>query len=90
MSQFAILGQGTALPQHSIGVDEALVYAAQAIHDGEDRTRQLKLLYKMTGVERRHTCVLSAPEGEADRQPFFSPPNGKMTYGPSIRERMEK
>ncbi|MBM3290628.1 MAG: type III polyketide synthase, partial [Candidatus Hydrogenedentes bacterium] len=55
-----------------------------------DQARQLKLLYKMTGVQRRHTCVLDAPEGQPHRQPFFPMPNGTMQRGPSIRARMEK
>lgn len=81
---------GTALPAHSIGIDESLVYAAQAFEATGEQERQLKLLYKMTGVQRRHTCVLNAPEGEPDRQPFFPQPNGAMRQGPSIRARMEK
>lgn len=90
MSQFAIMGQGTALPEHSIGIDESLVYAAKAFEATGEQERQLKLLYKMTGVQRRHTCVLCAPEGQPDRQPFFPEPNGAMRQGPSIRARMEK
>ena len=90
MNQFAILGQGTALPQHSIGIDESLVYAARAFEASGEKERQLRLLYKMTGVQRRHTCVLNAPEGQPDRQPFFPEPNGAMRNGPSIRARMEK
>lgn len=90
MNRFAILGQGTALPQHSIGIDESLVYAAKAFEATGDQERQLKLLYKMTGVQRRHTCVLSAPEGQPNRLGFFPEPNGTMKHGPSIRARMEK
>ena len=90
MNHFAIMGQGTALPAHSIGIDESLVYAAQAFEASGEKERQLKFLYKMTGVQRRHTCVLSAPEGQPNRQPFFPAPNGAMRKGPSIRARMEK
>ncbi|MCC6797425.1 MAG: type III polyketide synthase [Candidatus Hydrogenedentes bacterium] len=81
---------GTALPAHSIGIDESLVYAAKAFEASGEQERQLKLLYKMTGVQRRHTCVLNAPEGEPNRQPFFPDPNGTMRQGPTIRARMEK
>ena len=90
MSRFAILGQGTALPEHSIRTEEAIAYAVEAFAASPGQERQLKLLYKMTGVQRRHTCVLSAPEGEPNRQPFFPSPNGAMQHGPSVRARMEK
>ncbi len=88
--KFAILGQGTALPQHSIGMEEAVLYAKEAFCESDDQARQLKLLYRMTGVQRRHTVVLDAPEGTPNRQSFFPVPNGTMRQGPSIRTRMEK
>ncbi|MBX7256753.1 MAG: type III polyketide synthase, partial [Candidatus Hydrogenedentes bacterium] len=88
--KFAILGQGTALPEHSIGMEEAVLYAKEAFCSSDEQARQLKLLYRMTGVKRRHTVVLDAPEGTPNRQSFFPNPNGTMQHGPSIRCRMER
>ncbi|MCC6694100.1 MAG: type III polyketide synthase [Candidatus Hydrogenedentes bacterium] len=88
--KFSILGQGTALPPHSINFEESVEYAREAFCETEEQKRQLKLLYRMTGVEKRHTVVLDGPEGTPNRVSFFPSPNGACQLGPSIRERMAK
>ncbi|GMU93768.1 MAG: chalcone synthase [Candidatus Hydrogenedentota bacterium] len=88
--KFGILGQGTALPPHSIGMEESVQYAKKVCQTPEQE-RQLTILYRMTGVQRRNTCVLDGPEGLTDRHSFFPiPANENMKHGPSIRTRMEK
>ncbi|MDZ4860426.1 MAG: type III polyketide synthase [Candidatus Hydrogenedentes bacterium] len=90
MNRFTIFGQGIAVPRYSIGIDEAVAYAKKGFCETEEQGRQLTLLYRMTGVQRRHTVVLDGPEEMSDRHSFFPPPNGAMQQGPSIRARMEK
>ncbi|GMV94640.1 MAG: chalcone synthase [Candidatus Hydrogenedentota bacterium] len=88
--KFSILGQGTAVPPYAISYEEAVAYAQGAFCETEEQQRQIKLLYRMTGVQSRNSCVLSGPEGAPDRQTFFPAPNGSAKMGPSIRERMAK
>jgi len=90
VSQFSILGQGIALPPYSIPLEEAVAYAQKGFCQTEEQARQLTLLYRMTGVHRRHTVVLDGPDGTPDRHSFFPPPTDERQHGPSIRERMQR
>jgi prepilin-type processing-associated H-X9-DG protein len=88
--RFSILGQGTAVPVYSISYEEAVAYAQHAFCQTEEQERQIKILYRMTGVQTRNCCVLDGPPDMPDRQTFFPAPNGSAKMGPSIRERMAK
>lgn len=90
--KFTILGQGTALPPHSIGRDESLKYAADYFADSDLERRKLKALYRLVGVKRRHSVLLKAPEGEGDMaQRIIMPvPTEENPWGPAIGTRMEE
>jgi predicted naringenin-chalcone synthase len=85
----AILGMGTALPDHAIGMEEALAFAESWFTGSEDDTRRMRLVYRKSGVARRHSVLLTEPEGVPVRQSFFTPPNGSNSLGPSVRDRMD-
>jgi len=88
--RFAILGQGTALPAFSIGVDESLAYAQEHSCQNEEQARRLKALYRLAGVRNRYTTVLGGEPGSPDRQPFFPVPETAKDLGPTTRTRLEK
>ena len=88
--RFSILGQGTAVPPYSLSYEEAVLYAQESFCETEEQARQIKLLYRMTGVQSRNCCVLDGPSDMPNRQAFFPAPNGSAKMGPSIRERMAK
>jgi len=86
--KFTILGQGVGLPPYSISQKDAVEYAKRySCHDDEQR-RILPALYRMSGVKRRHSILLSAPEGESERQHYFPEPDSPTDKGPTISARM--
>lgn len=54
---FEILGLGTALPQHRITQQRALELAVELGASGEEHARALRVLYRKSGVETRHTAL---------------------------------
>jgi predicted naringenin-chalcone synthase len=88
--KFAVLGQGTALPEHSIALEEAAAYAKKAFCETKEQERQLDILYRMAGVKRRYSVILGGPEGSPNRQAFYPDPDETMSSGPPTRARMEK
>lgn len=86
--RFTILGQGTALPPHSITQTDAAAYAvAYSCHDDEQR-RIIPALYRMSGVKRRHSILLTGLPGEAARDASFPPPASPEDKGPPTSLRM--
>lgn len=85
-----ILGQGTALPEHAIDMEEALQYAEAFAAGSEDEVRRLRLVYRKCGVDRRHITLLDGPAGTGERQGFFQLPNGHRRHGPRIGARMRR
>ena len=90
MTEPAVLGIGTALPEHSITQVEAAQHAIALSCETEEHARKLPKLYRVTAVERR-SSVLLQPTGKGDnRVPFYTPPNNGNGAGPTITERMHK
>lgn len=89
--KLVILGQGSAVPEYSIGRDESLELALKYFAKTEKDTRALTALYRMSGVEKRHSVLLHAPEGspQDQRQSFMRPPQDELDGGPRLGERME-
>lgn len=85
-----ILGMGTALPPFSIGQHESAEYAALFTGATEDEKRRLPVLYRMSGVQTRHSVLLEGPEGAEVRQSFFPLPADLEDEGPGIGQRMER
>jgi prepilin-type processing-associated H-X9-DG protein len=88
---FTILGQGTAVPEHSIdrkqSVDLVLEHLA---HTDRDR-RLVPVLYRMAGVRKRHSVLLTGPGSLAPeaRISLFYSPTSPEDLGPPIGLRME-
>ena len=55
-----ILGLGTALPRHSIEQTTAMELAKELSTQTEEQRRLLPVLYRRTGVKRRHSVVLDS------------------------------
>jgi predicted naringenin-chalcone synthase len=80
-----VAGIGTAVPRHRIAQDDAALIAAHYTCDTPKKEWRLKGMYRLTGVETRHSVVLEASEGElSGRQSFYS------HASPTTRERMRK
>jgi len=86
-----IHGIGTAVPPYFIAQEEAVATAAEYGRMSPEQQRQLKALYRLTRVRKRHSVVLESgsSEGKA-RQSFFAPMRGDDDRGPSTEERMAK
>ncbi len=84
----AILGQGTALPAYAVDVEESVGYAHDNFCRNEEERRKLVVLYRMSGVKRRHSVLLTGPAGSDMRQTTFPPPTHPDDGGPSLGMRM--
>lgn len=73
-SSIAVLGIGTAVPEHVMTQDEATTLAQIVCARTDDERRLVKALYRKAGVERRHTCVPFTTAYEwAERSPNAVP-----------------
>jgi len=87
--KLTLLGHGTALPEHSFGVDEAVRHAEQAVLDiTTEQRRKINIFYRHVGIERRHSVLLRDEEGAADRQTLFEARGWENRNGPTTGERM--
>lgn len=88
---FTVLGQGTALPAYSISMDEAVGYVQDTFCRDEDERRKLAILYRMSGVKRRHSVLLAGPEGSDPevRHGVFSVAERQAEGGPTVGMRMQ-
>jgi predicted naringenin-chalcone synthase len=80
-----IAGIGTSLPQHRISWSDAAEIAKQYACESLAQERLFEGIYRLSGVESRHSVVLEASAGDLEgRQSFYGPSD------PTTRERMEK
>jgi len=89
--KFTILGQGTAVPEHSVGRSESIGLAAEDSWRSEKERRIIRALYRRTGVEKRHSVLLHKRLNEDDG-PQYDPlfrQKAADDLGPSIGARME-
>lgn len=80
----SILGLGTALPEHTMSMDEAIAMSTDLICRNERETRLLRTMHRKARVENRHTCVphrIAYNWVGADALPSSS-------AGPTTQERM--
>jgi predicted naringenin-chalcone synthase len=86
-----IHGIGTAVPPYAIAQEEAAAAAAGYGCTSPEQQRQLKALYRLTRVKKRHSVVLESDSGPgATRQSFFAPMRGDDDRGPSTADRMAR
>ena len=88
---FFVYGIGTASPPHAISQAHAAAMARQFGCTSDEQLRQLKALYRMTRVRKRHSVILDAGSetGEA-RQSFFPPMRDASDRGPTTAQRMAR
>lgn len=62
---FQILGLATALPRHSVEQARSMELAKDISTQTEEQRRLLAVLYRRTGVKRRHSVLLESPNEAA-------------------------
>ena len=79
-----IAGIATALPTHRIHQADAAEIARSFSCETKEHDRVFSAIFRLSGVETRHSAVLDASDGDlACRQSFYGPAS------PTTRERME-
>jgi predicted naringenin-chalcone synthase len=53
----SIIGMGTALPEHTMSLEDAVAMSTDLICRTERETRLLRTMYRKARVQNRHTCV---------------------------------
>ncbi|HEX6987059.1 MAG TPA: type III polyketide synthase, partial [Planctomycetaceae bacterium] len=88
---FLLAGLGTALPEHSIDQADAAAIAETISCEAAEHRRLLPVLYRRSGVGRRHSVLLDASDGALPgRQSFFPPRGDEYRFGPTTAERMRR
>ena len=82
----AILGIGTAVPEHRLDQDETAQRLAQVLREYPDSARWAKRMFKQCGVQTRYTCEPNLLE-PADSCRYFSLSDRNIV--PTTAERME-
>ncbi len=84
-----VAGIGTALPEHTLGWEEAAeLHATFCLVDAK-RARTLRALYRRSGVRTRRSVVLRSSDGPLeDRQDFYPRAEHEDDPGPSTSARM--
>jgi predicted naringenin-chalcone synthase len=90
---FAILGIGTALPPTMVTQTEAMEIARLVCARTDKQRAVLPLLYRLTGIEKRHIVFQSAfvrdvLDGTAATNSVFLPSRADQDNGPTTGERM--
>lgn len=86
---FVITGIGTATPPRVAIQSEAAELAPRYCRTDDRGARMLRLLYRKSGVEQRHTAAVRGETGPlADRVPYFPIPTDDADRGPTTGERM--
>lgn len=88
---FHVHGIGTAVPPNAISQDDAAAAALGYGCASPEQQRQLKALYRLSRVKKRHSVILDTGSGSgAPRQSFFPPMSGADDRGPTTGERMAR
>ena len=86
-----IHGIGTAVPPNAISQEEAAATAALYGCASPEQLRQLKALYRLSRVKKRHSVLLESDSATGGaRQSFFAPMRGADDCGPTTAERMAR
>ena len=86
---FTILGQGTAVPEHSIARQESVEMVTRAFCQTDKERRIVPALYRMAGVKKRHSVLLRDPESNGGRYELLYEPDSREDKGPRLSARME-
>ena len=84
----SVLGLGTAVPEFEIDQVDAAEQASQLCYENDTQRRQVKALYRRSGVQKRRSVVLqSTTNGRPAEQSFYTD-SSRMAHGPTTAERM--
>lgn len=88
--KFTILGQGTAVPPHSIDHRESVDIVTRLFCRTEKERRVVPTLYRMAGVKKRHSVLLREPNCPSDGFSYdlMHEPKGPEDRGPRLGARM--
>jgi predicted naringenin-chalcone synthase len=86
----AILGIGSATPQHGISQQDAAVLASTLSGPAGTRPRTLSAIYRQTQIEKRGSVLLEEPGTEPFAQTFFPPACHAADAGPTTAERVAR
>lgn len=95
MTNFRLLGIGTALPRHSISQQGAATFAATVIEHGSANGSNVPAvvqgLYRRAGVQSRHSVLLeSSSDVEATAERFYHRASSPADRGPGTAQRMSR
>ena len=95
MTEFEILGLGTALPEHSISQKAMATFAATCIvpemTGSKNATGLIEIMYRRAGVQNRHSVLLeTSSDDEAIAERFFWNVKDCDDHGPGTAERMQR
>lgn len=91
MKHLRLCGMGTAVPEVAISQEDAASYAQTFVRVDSEHARKVSLLYRRTGVEKRHSVVLQIESGtERISQDFYPPACSAEDRGPTLTERMQR
>jgi len=86
-----IRGIGTAVPEHSMLQTEAAERANALAGPGGRDERTLRILYRRSGIRKRHSVLLDRAEGPLEvRQSFYDPAPAPGDRGPTTAARMAR
>lgn len=86
----AILGIGTAVPEHYFSQSDSGEIAEHYFGEDEQLRRLLPTLYKKTKVKKRYSVTLKSSEGNIQsRQKFYAPISSPEDHGPGTADRMQ-
>ncbi|MCH7823455.1 MAG: type III polyketide synthase [Acidobacteria bacterium] len=84
-----IAGIGTVVPEFSISQRDAAEASKSFCRVSDKKLRLIPALYRRSGVKKRHSVLLQAPEGDPfDRQSFYARATDEHDRGPTTLERM--
>lgn len=86
-----LIGLGTAVPEFGVNQSESIEAAKHFCAVSDSTARILPILYRKSGVSKRHSVIFHSDEGPAfDRQNLFEPYQGEWDRGPTTGRRMEQ
>lgn len=85
-----LCGIGTAVPYHAVTQRDAAGIAQTFCCETEEQAQTLAVVYRRTGIQKRHSVLLESDgPGTNERQSFYPAMQGPDDGGPSTGQRME-
>lgn len=86
-----VRGIGSVVPEHSITREESVALASKHFTPTERERKALPALYRMAGVQKRHSTLLRQRASESDGPQYdvLREPQFEGDPGPAVSERMQ-